>query len=400
MPNHSGGVRHGTGLGDRGRRLRPIVAALGLAALIVAAPQLTPLAGAAARPDGSERLDRLAREIDRLEQEMRRLESEERSVLGRLDRLAARARLLDARREKLTLQREEVRQDLRRLEREMRAEREALAAARQRLARTAVLLQRVGPLERVRPLLETRDAERLAGGLRLMHELTRRRKQDVAEVRQRVGRLQELRDRQQERQSRLAALSGELATAREELQRTIRRRRQLLADLRDEQSVREQALAELRRAREALGDVLGRGGDPAKVRLDVRQFRGLLPPPVDATVLVPFGDRRHRRFGTVLPHPGWDLDADFGDRVRAIFDGEVVYADWLRGYGLVVVVDHGHRVHSVFAHLSAVLVEEGSKVSQGQTVGRVGDTGSLTGPHLYMEIRVGGDAVDPAEWIR
>jgi septal ring factor EnvC (AmiA/AmiB activator) len=351
-------------------------------------------------PSAGERLERLRREIGRLEDERQRLSHEEQGVLGRLDRLAARARLLDARREALELERAEVEDDLARLEEEARAERKALEQARERLARIAVVLQRVGPLERVRPLLETQDAERLAGGLRLMHELTRRRKQDVAEVRRRVSRLQELQAEQQARQRDLSRLSGELEAAREDLRRTIRQRRRLLADLRREQSVRDRALGELERAREALGEVMSEGGDPAAVRLDVRRFRGLLPAPVEAEVSVPFGDRRNRRFGTVLPHPGWDLDARFGDPVQAIFEGRVVYADWLRGYGLVVVVDHGHRVHSVFAHLSAILVEKGTSVAQEETIGRVGDTGSLTGPHLYMEIRVDGKAVDPADWIR
>jgi septal ring factor EnvC (AmiA/AmiB activator) len=363
---------------------------------VLAAAGGLPCAGS----DGGGRLDRLEREIDRLEREMRRLETEERGVLDRLDRLAARARLLDARREALQLERQALEDDIERLARAERDELEALAAARERLSRTAVLLHRVGPLARVRPLLETGDADRLAGGLRLVHELTRRRQDEVSEVRERIARVQELRDEQRRRQRELEALSAELSDARADLRRTIRARKRLLADLRNEQSVREQALDELRRAREELGEILREGGDEADVELDVRRFRGLLPKPVDAPIAVPFGDRRNERFGTVLPHPGWDLDARFGAPVQAIFDGRVVYADWFRGYGLVVVVDHGHRVHSVFAHLSAILVEKGSPVSRGQPIGRVGDTGSLKGPYLYMEIRVDGKAVDPSDWIR
>jgi septal ring factor EnvC (AmiA/AmiB activator) len=379
---------------------RPTAIALGAAASLIAVGLLLPAAVRADAGRERNRLDRLEREIVRLEQEMQRLESEEQGVLGRLDQLAARARLLDARREALQLEQQELEQELERLTREERAEMRALEAARERLAQTAVLLHRVGPLARVRPLLETRDADRLAGGLRLVQELTRRRQEEVAEVRQRIARVQQLREERRRRQEELEELSSRVTHARAELRRTIRARKRLLDELRDEQSVREQALAELRRARRELGEILREGGEGAQVSLDVRRFKGLLPKPVDARVDVPFGDRRNVRFGTVLPHPGWDLDARFGAPVRAIFDGRVVYADWFRGYGLVVVVDHGHRVHSVFAHLSAILVEKGKRIAQGQTIGRVGDTGSLKGPYLYMEIRVDGKAVDPASWIR
>ena len=113
-----------------------------------------------------------------------------------------------------------------------------------------------------------------------------------------------------------------------------------------------------------------------------------------------FGDRREPQFGTVLPHRGWDIDAPHGAEVRAVFDGRVVWASWFRGYGLLVVIDHGDGVHSVYAHLSAIVVANGAEVSRGQVIGRVGDTGALGGPGLYLEIRRAGRAEDPANWIR
>lgn len=252
----------------------------------------------------------------------------------------------------------------------------------------------------MRPLLDNHDGSRLGASLRLAHELTERQHEEVEDVQRRMARLESLREEKQARDEELEQLSADLSRARSDLRATIASRRRLLEDVRGEQHVREEALEELHRARQALGDVIAGRTGMDSARLDIRRFQGLLDWPVQARVSVPFGDRRDPRFGTTLPHPGWDLDASFGASVRSIFEGTVVYADWLRGYGLVVVIDHGHRVHSVFAHLSAILVEQGTTVDQGRVIGRVGDTGSLQGPLLYMEIRVDGKAVDPATWLR
>jgi septal ring factor EnvC (AmiA/AmiB activator) len=145
--------------------------------------------------------------------------------------------------------------------------------------------------------------------------------------------------------------------------------------------------------------MLGGQRAPADVRLDVKRFRGLLPMPAAGDVAVPFGDRRDPRFGTVLPHHGWDVAAGFGEPVFAVFDGRVVWAAWFRGYGLMVVLDHGGGVHSVYGHLSVIAVAQGDDVAKGQPLGRVGDTGPLGGASLYFEMREAGRATDPAAWI-
>ncbi len=99
-------------------------------------------------------------------------------------------------------------------------------------------------------------------------------------------------------------------------------------------------------------------------------------------------------------HAGVDFDGEVGDAVLAVADGVVVLAEQLQVRGGAVILDHGLGVYSNYFHLSEVALEEGERVSKGQTVGRMGSTGLSTGAHLHWEIRVGGIAVDPFEWTR
>jgi len=108
----------------------------------------------------------------------------------------------------------------------------------------------------------------------------------------------------------------------------------------------------------------------------------------------------HPRFKTEVPHPGIDIDAESGADIQSVFDGQVVFASWMRGYGLTAILDHGAGLLSIYAHASALLVEPGEQVLRGQRLGKVGETGSLRGPFLYFELRENGAAVDPTNWLR
>jgi septal ring factor EnvC (AmiA/AmiB activator) len=128
--------------------------------------------------------------------------------------------------------------------------------------------------------------------------------------------------------------------------------------------------------------------------------RGRLPWPAVGPVDVSFGQKIERDTGTATTHNGLDIRATTGTDVQAIAAGEVVFSDWLRGYGQTVILDHGDGYHTLYAHLGTRGITVGDSVAQGATLGTVGDTGSLKGTLLYFEVRHQGRPVDPAIWLR
>jgi murein DD-endopeptidase MepM/ murein hydrolase activator NlpD len=99
--------------------------------------------------------------------------------------------------------------------------------------------------------------------------------------------------------------------------------------------------------------------------------------------------------GSIGYHPGIDFEAPAGAEVHAAAAGTVVMAGDCGGYGNCVVIDHGHSLATVSAHLSRVLVSVGDHVDDGHVVGLVGSTGRSTGPHLHFEVRLHGAPIDP-----
>lgn len=122
--------------------------------------------------------------------------------------------------------------------------------------------------------------------------------------------------------------------------------------------------------------------------------------PVAGRRTSPFGKYRRYSDGARSHHTGLDLAARRGTPVSAAADGVVLVAGWQVLFGNVVIVHHGQGVSTSYNHLDAVEVAVGDEVVAGQVVGRLGSTGQSTGPHLHWGLVVGGEAVDPDEWLR
>lgn len=118
-----------------------------------------------------------------------------------------------------------------------------------------------------------------------------------------------------------------------------------------------------------------------------------------APVVSAFGGRIHPVYGDYRLHTGVDLDAVSGTPIRAAGDGVVVSAGWLGGYGQATIIEHGGPLATLYAHQSQLLVSVGQRVTGGQVIGRVGCTGTCTGPHLHYEVRINGDPVNPAGYL-
>jgi septal ring factor EnvC (AmiA/AmiB activator) len=221
------------------------------------------------------------------------------------------------------------------------------------------------------------------------------------------------------------AARDELAAARTDLQQSVKaeserkvalqerveQQRQLLASVQREKALHEQAVRELEDAENALQSKLAdieaqKPPPPAliapEIRLhtSIRKARGKLGFPLaKGRIEVHFGRTTDPRFGTITLQRGLDLRAPQGTPVRAVWDGKVVHAGWFKGYGNLIIVDHGDGVFSLMAHLDQLQRAVGDAVRRGDEVGTVGDTGSLKGAYLYFELRDRQKPLDPERWL-
>ena len=130
-----------------------------------------------------------------------------------------------------------------------------------------------------------------------------------------------------------------------------------------------------------------------------RGLKGLLPWPAEGDIVTFFGRQKHPTFNTYVQRKGIEIRTPEGSAIHAVMPGTVVYADWLKGYGLVIIIDHANGFFSLYAHASKILTVVGAQVTAGQAIGETGDTGMTGENTLYFELREGADPVDPLQWL-
>ena len=190
--------------------------------------------------------------------------------------------------------------------------------------------------------------------------------------------LNALRNAQKARAHAVAAVEGQIKTRSGELRR-----------LESQAGSLEKLITQLRKALESV---------PVAKQAPFEPLRGKLPWPVQqGRVLARFGQPRA---GGSLKWQGMLVGTDRGARVRAPFAGRVVYADWLPGMGLMLVLDHGQGYMSLYGHNEELFRKVGDRVESGDVIASVGDSGGHNTPALYFEVRRGREPVNPEQWLQ
>jgi murein hydrolase activator len=268
------------------------------------------------------------------------------------------------------------------------------------LVRTAYVM---GRADRLRLLLNQEDTAQASRILSYFAYLNREQLRRITAIQTRVERLTRLAHEADREAARLIELAARQETARQRLEAAKRERSEVLSRLESSIAGRSEDLQVLERDAESLRLLVEHLRQRAQIRAELEIERDPFParkgrlawPLLQGDVLAEFGapkDDSELRWDGVL------LAAREGEEVRAVHDGRVLHADWLRGFGLLLVIDHGEGYMSIYGHNEALLKEAGEWVSTGEVIALSGNSGGRGEPVLYFAIRHNGKPQDPAGW--
>src|SRR5262245_6636538 len=335
-------------------------------------------------------LERDAGKRDQLTKEIEESEKTVGAARGELEKLRRERAEHSARRAELAAQR--------------RTEEAALARDREALSGQIRAASMIGQQEPLKLLLSQRDPGQTGRVLVYYQYFGRARATQIAAIDTHLAELATLDQGLAAEEERLTALEdqqkGEVAklqSARERRGRALatldvesKNRAKELERLKDQQDGLEKLVRELRRALERIEKF------PTDSKDAFAKLKGKLAWPVAGKLVASYGQTRA---GGVK----WDgmlLAGAQGTPVRAIYHGRVVYADWLSGLGLLTIIDHGDGYLSLYGHNERLYKEVGERVTAGDTIATLGDSGGRPRPELYFEIRKAGKPVDPRPWFK
>jgi len=308
----------------------------------------------------------------------------------------------------------EVKSQLEALQAESRKREGDLEGQQALLARLLHQQYLAGRAEPLKLLLNGEDPNQIARQLHYFGYVSRARAELIAELRASLGRLAQLTQEAELKASELAAIAAEQQAQRSLLEREKRTRGQVLAKISRDIERQRREIGTLRRdenrlARlvESLARLIAREKLAPRVRVErvpdgsaeggpFHQLRGKLSLPVRGELVNRFGSPRAD--GGAL-WKGLFIAARAGDEVRAVAGGRVVYADWLRGFGNLLIIDHGEAYMSLYGNNEALYKRVGDPIRGGETIATVGNSGGNPDSGLYFELRHQGKPLDPLGWV-
>jgi septal ring factor EnvC (AmiA/AmiB activator) len=186
------------------------------------------------------------------------------------------------------------------------------------------------------------------------------------------------------------------------------KRSKLLAYVRKEMSAQQASVESLKQAALELDEkiqnlgvgVTGTAADEYFEDKPFQAYKGLLKMPVKGKIVSLFGKFKNTRYDVLNFRSGIEIQTERGEPIQAVYRGKILYADWFKGYGNMIIIDHGNSYYTVYAHIEEVFKTAGDVVESGEVMATVGDTGSMTGPKLYFEVRHHGKPLDPMQWLK
>ncbi|WDV45249.1 peptidoglycan DD-metalloendopeptidase family protein [Clostridiaceae bacterium M8S5] len=335
-------------------------------------------------------------EIKKLEKSLKQNEAEKKKVANEIKRL-------DLNMDKAQEELEIVEAELKKVQGEIEVTKGELAQAEDNiLKKKDVLKQRVratyinGNLGYLEVLLGAKDFGDLLSRLDMVQYIMKQDKELLGYMKEQKEIIEDKKKELVGKEATLTVTKTNVKQKKSSLMLASRQKEQIIAKLKDSNAQLEKELNTMERQAKELDKLIASQMSKAKYSGGVMHW------PVEGYFYVTskFGMRKHPVLKRPMFHSGVDLRAPQGTSILAANDGVVAFAGYYGTYGKLVIIDHGGKIATAYAHNSRLLVKKGQKVKKGQVISKSGSTGRSKGAHLHFEVRKNGDRVNPINWIK
>ncbi|WP_448547360.1 murein hydrolase activator EnvC family protein [Thalassotalea fusca] len=347
----------------------------------------------------NKQLDSVKSEIAKQKAQIRQVDTELTSLQKQLHQkdlaVAKVAKSLQNTQQKL----EETKQTLAELEKQAQSLTEKKAKQEDILATQLRTAYSTGHHDYLKLILNQQEPANVQRTVTYYQYLNDARMKQIDGFKETINKLQQVTKEQEQQSAKYEALAAQQITQQQELQTSITSQKAVVQAMNQRLKTGKQRLAQLEQEEQALVAALEELARKHKASLTLEGLANLkkkLSWPVKGKIQRSFGSRKQG----YLKWKGVLIAAPVGRTVKTIHNGTVIFADWLKGYGLVTVVDHGKGYMSLYGHNQTLLKSVGDRVETGEPIALAGQSGGQAQPALYFEIRHNGQAVNPKLWCK
>jgi len=350
------------------------------------------------------RLGDIASQINSLKERIKKEDRKKTSILARLEKIGLSKRLIGKEISLYNVQMEKTNTELTSLSKKIPSLKSKLDKEQDAVAKIMVTMYKHGRLTFLEFILQAEDMGSLLSENKNLILLAQNQQKIISDY---VSTLNELELSEKQVESKKKEIDQLLKMAQQkkgEMETEERLSQALIREIDQNKDTHMKAMAELTERAEQLQKLMKKilsNQLPSSITLTpLYEKKGKLPWPVSGRVMTYFGLKRHPRFNTITKNNGVEISPGKTMVVKAVHPGTVVYNDHFRGYGNLLIIDHGMSYYSLYGHCSDFLVNKGDPVKGEQPIAMVGDISSLKGTTLYFEIRYKTKPLNPLQWLK
>ena len=356
---------------------------------------------ASADEEQEQKLDNLKRSISSLEQQLEDRDKERNSLQSELKKVELRASKINSNVRRLRGKINKLESELKDLSSRERDLQLGIRGQSAAIVEQIAAAYKLGNQEPIKLLLNQEDPQKIARVFKYYDYFLQARTEKIQRYKKDVDELATVIADIETQKLRLTQSRADLEADKNKLTRQAKKRKKTLSNLQSSLRTDKKKLSKLKKERGKLEELLAavkRSAADLALPSNYESFisrKGQLSWPLKGRVAHSYGSRRSGE----LRWEGWLIGAKAGDEVKAVHQGRVVFSNYLRGFGLLVIVDHSDGYLTLYAHNQELLKDTGDWVQSNEILSRAGDTGGLDKPALYFEIRKDGNPADPKSWL-
>ena len=355
-----------------------------------------------------EKIGEVQQEIKRSQAQIKEMRQQERLLLDRLDHMELQLQKFREEQEKRRRERASLRKQITQKRKELSQLDNELVSLRTLLAERLAALYKFGRQAHVNLLISSRDVSGLQHQWVYLRAIAQEDSELIMSFIERQEKEARVAEALASAEAQLGKVVARISKEKEKIEKVKGEQVALLQNIHNQEEMYQSYVTELAAVSRELKDKIeelqkktdNSGIGVKQLKGSFANNKGALPYPVPGKIISRFGPKKHKKFGTKIRSNGIEIATEPLSPVVAVYGGQVLYSEWIKGYGKVMIIDHGEKYYTLTAHLSEVLKEAGETVESGETIGYAGYSPlERQGGRVYFEVRHLSKALNPEEWL-